>query len=138
MACVKDKSSAACPAPGLGRRFGRVHPVGDQAITGFCIGDPLQGVFDDAHPDAIASLLTVLGTGIDGAEVGPIGQHLFSGQIQDATEAEQQSGTGSQALLPERVAIKIAIRRDQHRRIRVCHDGHCQSPLTLFVGTISA
>ena len=51
--------------PGLGRRFGRVHPVGDQAIAGFCIGDPVQGVFDDAHPDTIASLLPVLATGIE-------------------------------------------------------------------------
>ncbi|WP_279117628.1 hypothetical protein [Acidithiobacillus thiooxidans] len=25
-----------------GRRFRRVHPVGDQAIARFCIGDPLQ------------------------------------------------------------------------------------------------
>ena len=81
MACVKDKSSAACPVwaaasvingPALmvqrnqlqGRRFRRVHPVGDQAIARFCIGDPLQDVFDDAHPDAIASLLTVFGTSI--------------------------------------------------------------------------
>jgi hypothetical protein len=74
----------------------------------------VQGVFDDAHQDAVLILLAVVRRGVHLGQIRAIGQDLDGLEHQIAFDTGQQLGLALLDLLQRLVAEEIAVPQQQH------------------------
>jgi hypothetical protein len=78
-----------------------IEPVGEQAITGFRIGDAVQGVFDDPHHRAVLAASPVGLVAVERGEIRAVRQIALARQALVALDPEQELGAALLGLLPK-------------------------------------
>ena len=103
------------------RRAGGIEHRRDQPIHRLGVGQALEAIVDDAHPQTVAVVAAIPRRAVEPAQTGAIRQHLPGRQDSIRAGPPQQIGTRGAGALPQLVAEKAAIRQTQHSPLQPFH-----------------